>query len=60
MKLGHEGVEVAAEPLLRFAAKVDVDRDGPPAFLGVIISSGDYAYPREDGVHVIPIGCLGP
>ena len=60
VKLGHEAVEKAAESLLRFAAKVDTSRHGAPAFLGVIISNGSHAYRREDGVHVIPIGTLGP
>ncbi|CCH77640.1 conserved hypothetical protein [Nostocoides japonicum T1-X7] len=60
IKLGHDAVDKAAESLLRFAAKVDASRHGEPAFLGVIIGNGSYAYRREDGVHVIPIGCLGP
>ena len=60
IKLGHDAVEEAAESLLRFTTKVDTSRHGQPAFLGVIISNGSYAYRREDGVHVIPIGCLGP
>lgn len=60
VKLGHDAVDEAAESLRRFATKVDTSRHGEPAFLGVIISNGSYAYRREDGVHVIPIGCLGP
>lgn len=60
VKLGHDAVEAAAESLRRFATKVDTSRHGEPAFLGVIISNGSYAYRRDDGVHVIPIGCLGP
>lgn len=60
VKLGHDAVDEAAHSLLRFAAKVDASRHGEPACLGVIISNGSYAYRREDGVHVIPIGCLGP
>ncbi|HBJ72546.1 MAG TPA: AAA+ family ATPase, partial [Actinobacteria bacterium] len=60
IKLGFDAVEEAAESLLRFVAKVDTSRHGEPAFLGVIISNGSYAYRREDGVHVVPIACLGP
>jgi hypothetical protein len=60
IKLGHDDVDEAAESLLRFAAKVDISRHGEPASLGVIISNGSYAYRRKDGVHVIPMGCLGP
>lgn len=33
---------------------------GKTATANRIISNGSYAYLREDGVHVIPIGCLGP
>jgi hypothetical protein len=29
-----------------------------PSFMAVIIGVGNYAYQREDGVYVIPIGCL--
>lgn len=29
-----------------------------PAFLMVLTSTGKYAYKREDGVLVVPIGCL--
>lgn len=60
VKLGHDAVDEAAAALLRFADKVDTTRHGDPAFLGVIISNGSFAYRREDGVHVIPIGTLGP
>jgi uncharacterized protein len=60
IKLGHDAVDDAAASLLRFAEKVDTSRHGEPAFLGVIISNGGYAYRRQDGVHVVPIGFLGP
>ena len=60
IKLGHDTVDEAGESLLRFAWKVDVSKHGEPGTLSVIISNGSYAYRREDGVHVIPIGCLGP
>ena len=29
-----------------------------PAFLLVLTGVGKYAYKREDGVFVVPIGCL--
>jgi hypothetical protein len=28
------------------------------SFMMVVIGVGDYAYEREDGVKVVPIGCL--
>ena len=59
VKLGEGRADEAADNLLRLAQKVDPDRMGKPAALGVIVSSG-YGYTREDGVSVIPIGALGP
>jgi predicted AAA+ superfamily ATPase len=47
-----------AERLLKLKRIVNA-RIGEPAFLAIITASG-YAYTRRDGVHVIPIGCLGP
>ena len=44
---------------LKFASRVDTDRCGEPAALGVIVGS-DYGYQRPDGVSVIPLGALGP
>ncbi len=52
-------VDAAAAALLRFAGKVDAERHGPPACLGVITSTGPGGR-RPDGVHVIPIAALGP
>ncbi|NMM30823.1 MAG: NagC family transcriptional regulator [Cellulomonas sp.] len=45
--------------MLAFAAKVDTTKVGAPAALAVITSTG-FGYRRPDGVHVIPIGTLGP
>ncbi len=59
VKLGFNQVDEAAASLRKFVKRIDTDRCGPPAALGVIIGSG-YGYKREDGVHVIPIGALGP
>ena len=59
IKLGAGRIEEAAHALLKFAARVDTDRTGEPAALGVITGS-PYGYHRPDGVSVIPIGALGP
>jgi uncharacterized protein len=59
VKLGQGQVDAAAASLLTFAARVDTAKCGAPAALGVITASG-YGYRRPDGVHVIPIGALGP
>lgn len=59
VKLSPDAVDEAAAALLHFKANVDTSRHGEPACLGVITSTGAGGR-REDGVHVIPIGCLGP
>ena len=59
IKLNPRDVDAAAASLLRFAANVDTSRHKEPACLVVITSTGAGGR-REDGVHVIPIGTLGP
>ena len=31
-----------------------------PSFLMILTAQGNYAYRREDGVYIVPIGCLKP
>lgn len=59
VKLGVGQIEQAAANLRTFASRIDVKRRGEPQALGVIVGTG-YGYVRPDGVHVIPIGALGP
>lgn len=73
IKLGDSGIDEGARSLNRLSAKLkrdaerEADRKGspsgkrknPPSFRMVLTGSG-YAYTREDGVIVVPIGCLGP
>lgn len=59
VKLGLNQIDEAAATLKRFAERVDTDRAGSPAVLGVIVASG-YGYVRDDGIAVIPTGSLGP
>ncbi len=59
VKMGSHLFDEAAKKLLDFAARIDVDRMGSPAFLA-IVSATEYAYLRDDGVMVIPLGCLKP
>jgi hypothetical protein len=59
VKLDAGRIDEGAASLLRFAEKVDTRRTSKPVALGVIVA-GRYGYVREDGVHVIPIGALGP
>lgn len=59
IKLGSGRVDEAAESLIKFADRVDTRRSGEPSALGVIVGTG-FGYLRDDGVGVIPLGCLGP
>jgi uncharacterized protein len=58
-KLGPGQVDAAATSLLRFAKRIDTEKCGEPAALGVIVGTG-YGYVRDDGVMVIPIGTMRP
>lgn len=55
---GEEAIEHGADTLKMLANKIDTDKMKAPAFLMVLTAVGEYAYRREDGVYVVPIGCL--
>lgn len=57
VKLGNKAIDEGAESLKKLADKIDKDSMNAPSFLAVVTGTG-YAYKREDGVYVIPIGCL--
>jgi predicted AAA+ superfamily ATPase len=57
VKLGNKQIEEAAQNLLALKAKIDEDKMGQVSFL-MVITGGQYAYRRNDGVLVVPIGCL--
>ncbi|MBR6079133.1 MAG: ATP-binding protein [Treponema sp.] len=59
IKLGGDSlIEEGAENLKRLSSKIDVSKMKSPSFLMVLTGVGHYAYKREDGVLVVPIGCL--
>ena len=59
VKLGGEDhINAGAASMLELASKIDTDKMPAPSFMAVIIGVGKYAYRRQDGVYVIPIGCL--
>jgi len=61
IKLGGETlIEEGAKNLCLLASKIDTDKMNAPSFLMVLTGVGQYAYQREDGVYVVPIGCLKP
>lgn len=55
---GSDLIEQGASSLKTLAQKIDTTRMPAPSFLMVLVGVGNYAYRREDGVYVIPIGCL--
>lgn len=59
VKLGGEKlIEEGAASLKTLAKKIDTEKMREPSFMMVLTGVGTYAYKREDGVCVIPIGCL--
>lgn len=57
---GKELIEKGAATLKKLAARIDTVKMSSPSFLMVLTATGDFAYRREDGVVVCPIGCLKP
>lgn len=60
IKLGGDDlISAGAETLKELAVKIDTTKMKFPSFLMVLTGTGDFAYRREeDGVLVVPIGCL--
>ncbi|MCL1904575.1 MAG: DUF4143 domain-containing protein [Methanomassiliicoccaceae archaeon] len=56
IKQGRHDFDEAAENLLRLKERVVSE----PSFLAILTATGWTAYTRDDGVHVIPLDCLGP
>lgn len=59
IKLGGDKlINEAIINLKMLADKIDDKKMNKPEFLMVLIGIGDYAYKRDDGVYIVPIGCL--
>jgi predicted AAA+ superfamily ATPase len=59
VKLGAAEADAAADSLLRLRAKLTARGTRPPTCLAVICGVAEFAYTREDGVHVVPLTALG-
>ncbi len=57
IKLGSSDIDKAARNLLKLKEKIDIDKMREPSFL-MVVTGTKYAYKRDDGVLVVPIGCL--
>lgn len=59
IKLGGEkNIEEGAKNLKLLASKIDTTKMKAPSFLMILTGTTRYAIRREDGVYVVPIGCL--
>jgi uncharacterized protein len=52
-----ESIEEGAKHLLKLRDDIDTAKAKAPSFL-MIVTTTPYAYRREDGVYVVPLGCL--
>ena len=53
-KLINEGVQT----LNALAGSIDTTRMKAPAFRMILTAADRYAYRREDGIYIVPVGCL--
>jgi hypothetical protein len=59
IKLGGDKlIEEGVSTLTKLAERIDTTKMKAPSFLMVLTATGAYAYRRQDGVYVVPIGCL--
>lgn len=59
IKLGGDNlIEEGAKTLNKLADDLDTNRMKAPSFKMVLTGLGDFPYLRDDGVLVVPIGCL--
>lgn len=59
IKLGGDIlIDEGAKALTTLAADIDTTRMKSPSFMIVLTGIGDFAYQRDDGVFVVPVGCL--
>ena len=62
VKLGGESlINAGVETLNQLENQIDTDRMKSPAFKMILTATGSHAYKRpDDGIYVVPIGCLCP
>lgn len=50
-------IDEGANNLIKLATLIDEEKMKKPEFL-MVITATEYAYQREDGVWIVPLGCL--
>jgi len=57
VKMGAKEIEKAAENLKILCEKINLDKMKKPSFL-MVLTATELGYQRDDGVYIVPIGCL--
>ena len=57
---GDYAIREAQNTLNALSKKIDTDKVGKPQFRMILTAVGNYAMQLEDGIYVVPIGCLKP
>jgi len=57
VKMGAKEIEKAAGNLKSLREKINLNKMKEPSFL-MVLTAGEFGYRRDDGVYIIPIGCL--
>ena len=55
---GQKLIEEGVKNLQSLSNKIDTSKMLAPSFLMIVIGIGEFAYRREDGIFIVPIGCL--
>jgi len=57
IKMGSKEIERGIENLKKVRDNVNTEKMMEPSFM-MVLTAGEYAYRRDDGIYVVPIGCL--
>jgi predicted AAA+ superfamily ATPase len=57
VKMGTKEIEKAAKNLKILRDKINLDKMKEPSFL-MVLTVGELGYQQDDGVYIVPIGCL--
>jgi predicted AAA+ superfamily ATPase len=57
IKMGSKEIEEGVKNLRKLKEMIDEERMRPPSFM-MVLTATEYALENDDGVHIVPIGCL--
>jgi len=57
IKMGAGEIQKAADNLVKFSNSIDTSKTPAPTFL-MVLTATEYAFQMNNGVWVVPIGCL--